>query len=1125
MSSSSQFSEWRKQLLFRVGCSIPDGRALYEYRLTDDEFSDLEKLLRNCLSSLPHSDSLAHASEIPGFARLFVFYASEWWRRRYDGSGFNWEPILRDIGAHSAGWNPNLRSEIVKQGFRGWRIRLLQTSGMRFIGSVAVQGGLPLQLLATASGNIGRLLSQVLQLASDSQVTQNALYSWVESLADTLPKSYRQDTIYRLLTDVAWTVLQLAHEADLKTSAGAVDILQQKIPRWRDRFPLPVEDEHAKGMIEQLICDAASVHIRKPTALLPVERSLNKIGGCEWELRSSLTLSELLSFEQMMSLFSLDEDDLPRRAQLSLCVGSTESTIDMRKLAGHKKYRLERKPMGNLDNFATGEHLLRLASPNGRVWTVPARRGDELDSDIPWVFIEKDSRFLLARQGSGSVASPRALIAIPENWKFQPNRISEISELGILRDPERRVVEVRGVLQAYDDTGLTFRLSTGRDDVCDETYELVGNRCWLDIQSPQVAFKGLPKLYRIDKEGIKQQEIVGKLDISAIGGFAVSGSVSGPVYFRYPATGDVQYRAKVLVLPNVANVDFIPDDAVSGELRFCNWGIANLQVVTDGVRQNLKVTNKDATLKVAVEENQYAPDVIELEAYWTQSTVPARFRLPFPARGVRVFDANGNSLPKNRLLAIQRLQGVRILISSVQANCHVEMTILNQSRKHLRKFPLYSQSGMSSRGIRLQDYLSDIQQLSSVSDSPDAQVEVQISIQGKVMFTLLLARYSSTLERCGDRVQLDAASFKSQPLVDLDQIPILALRLECPGDEALILEPCKSEGVATGVWLFSPRLRLPGCWLIYPAADSELLFRPTLWFVDGEIGESVGLSGVLSIRDQQIREESINEIIEVLTSDLCHEDWDKVEQLAGQVGHLPLPTLDLWRRFARSPRGMAAMLLRFGTLKPEFIIRFSEELPFAWETIAFEDWQVVMHQLETQCMKLFGEQDALSVLRPHLSERIQLLTSWNGSLAYLLGIAATEWLPDTKKEVEALKSLGRQASSFLLDEKNSLLQRHADDKWPEYLNYEKLSNDLGSLGQPYVYECFQGFRNSTINIPIILSLQVVTGQTVEWFHDAELIHDLRNYHAFDPYWFEEAYNQTIARCFADGLFERQQNEI
>ncbi|HEX8249135.1 MAG TPA: hypothetical protein VF599_13240 [Pyrinomonadaceae bacterium] len=33
------------------------------------------------------------------FSFLFVLYGAEWWRRRYDGSGFTWEGIMRVVSA------------------------------------------------------------------------------------------------------------------------------------------------------------------------------------------------------------------------------------------------------------------------------------------------------------------------------------------------------------------------------------------------------------------------------------------------------------------------------------------------------------------------------------------------------------------------------------------------------------------------------------------------------------------------------------------------------------------------------------------------------------------------------------------------------------------------------------------------------------------------------------------------------------------------------------------------------------------------------------------------------------------------------------------------------------------
>lgn len=1122
MPTFTQFKDWKNRLLARHGLTTPDGRALYLYRLTEDDFNDLEGVLRHWLSQLLPRFGLARVTDLSGFAELFVLYAAEWWRRRYDGSGFSWEPILRDLGADPEEWSPTQRSDFVRQGFRGWRIRPRESGGMRFIGSVAVQGGLPLKLLASSRGSIGQLLGRVLHLASGSQVTHGDMLSWVESLSSTLPQSYRQSTIYTLLADVAWTVLSLKQEAGLTSSADAVAILDREIPLWRDRFPLPVEDKHAQGMIEQLIRDAASVRIEKRTAVLPIERLLEKAGDDEWTLRSSLILPDVISSEKLASLFSVDVQELPRSAELSLAVGSATLTTGMRSLAGQQKFRLERKPLGFADDAATGEHLLRMASPDGRVWTVTASRGDELDADLPWVFVEKDSIVHFVRQGSGSVAAKQALLALPEGWEIEHEEDSVITEMGSLCGLGRHLVAVRGVLRAHDGGGLTFRLRTGRADASEESYAWGGDRYWLDFLSPNLAFRSLPSLYRVDEDGVRRK-MEGQPGVSVIGGSAVSQAVSGPLSLRYPASGDVRYRGKVLVLPKSADVELSPKDAVSGRVRFKNWGIARVRVTTERVDQSLALTGDDALLDVAVQEDQRVPDRIELEAYWPHSTVPARFRLPFPAQGVRVFDGEGRSLATNSLLAVQQLLGVRILISGGQVNSQVEMKIQDDTGKHTRSYRLRTLPGALSMEIRLQDYLADIQQLFSTSDLPDARVRVQIEVQGASLFVLLLARYSATLERDGDSIRLDAEGLRSQRLQDLEQLSVLAVRLESPGDEAVNLEPCLTEGVATGGWWFSPQQRLPGSWLIYPAPESPLPFRPTLWSVDGVVDEDEGLSGAFTVEHPQAREQRLGEVIEVLAADFQNEDWAKVEQLAGHVGHLPLPTLDLWRCFAHSPRGMAALALRLSSLKPDFIARFSQELPFAWETIAFADWQSAMRQLEAQCVTLFGEQNAPAVLKPHLSSRIQLLTSLSGSLAFLLGIAGSEWLPDTRRDVEALKALGLMANQILFEGEDSKLmalrRQHANDQWPNDLKTLWSSIDIDSRVEPCLHAEAEGFRTWVINIPIILAAQAVTGQTGDWFHDAERIHALRTYQAFDPDWFEEAYNQTVAHCFADGLLD------
>ena len=159
------FKTFKRSLLQCRGLPSPNGQDLYEYRLKEEEFCKLEEVLRNCLGELIGRFQLGQVLQITGFSALFVLYASEWWRRRYDGSGFSWEPILRCLGVDPDSWTPTQRSQCVKEGLAAWGLSPREHGGLRFLGTVAVQGGLPLRLLGEARSGIGRLLSRVLQLA------------------------------------------------------------------------------------------------------------------------------------------------------------------------------------------------------------------------------------------------------------------------------------------------------------------------------------------------------------------------------------------------------------------------------------------------------------------------------------------------------------------------------------------------------------------------------------------------------------------------------------------------------------------------------------------------------------------------------------------------------------------------------------------------------------------------------------------------------------------------------------------------------------------------------------------------------------------------------------------------
>lgn len=1107
------FQDWKRKLLMARGLAAPDRRSLYLYRLSEDEFTELGRLLEVWLGRLLGRFSLANLTKLSGFSSLFVLYAAEWWRRRFDGSHWSWEPILRSIGANPEEWNQAQRSEFVRVGLQDWGLKPREHGALRFLGTVALQGGLPLRLLAEARGGIGQLLVQVLRQAGRSAVSQADVLTWVQSLHRLLPKSYRQDAIFILLADVVWSVLSLREEAGLESSVDAIARLDEKIPGWRDRFPLPVEDGHARGLMEQLIRDAAEARIERTTQKLPLHRRIVQAGPDLWELESTLTLPHTLESAQLAELMGVSEEQLPRFADLGLRVGNVHSTTAVRRLSGSHAYRIERKPWGASGAAAADEHFLQLSGTDGRSWIVSAPRAGALDEELPWVFASDEGGFRFVRQGGGRVASVEALVAVPPGWGIDPHAGDFASPAGRLIEPERVVFRIRGSIVARSVGDLTCTIRTGEADAREESYGWKGERLWLDFLSPPLAFRGRPQLYVTREDGSTHKA-------DGAPGWTPAAAF-GPALCRYPATGNLLHRARLLVLAPDARLTIEPRDARSGRLIFKNWDACTVRVLTAGVFDESVRDNDEQIVTVSVAAEVRAPERIELEIFWPHTPLSARLSVPFPGKGVRVFDGEGRELEDGALVAVQKLLGSRVSVLGGQRNESITLELQARSGGACRVHRLRRASDALALELRLQDYADEIHQLLSSDDRPDARVRVTLRVGGACHFSLNIARYAARLAMTEHEALLRSDSAADLSAESLCGLPAFAMCLERPGDEAVPLEPIDAAGgEASCGWAFPSAIRQPGSWLIYPANDSRLPFRPTLWPVEGDAMAQGPLVLAITLPDRLARETALDEVIETMAADFLHTGWADVEQFAGQLGHLPLTTLDLWRRFARSSKAMAALAFRFGNLPTGFVDRFAYELPFAWEAVGFSAWRCAIASLHQQCKTSFGEPAGETVFRHHLKSQVDVLTSKYGALDFLLGVARSEYDPDARQQVQLLRHLGSTSNGNLDGDDNSLVMRlrraHAEDPWPEGANgtlaYARSRPELAHFLCPASY----GHADGAINMPLLLAAEAATDRTDRWFGDAPSIDVLRTHRAFDPEWFDEAYNHTIACCLATG---------
>jgi hypothetical protein len=93
-----------------------------------------------------------------------------------------------------------------------------------------------------------------------------------------------------------------------------------------------------------------------------------------------------------------------------------------------------------------------------------------------------------------------------------------------------------------------------------------------------------------------------------------------------------------------------------------------------------------------------------------------------------------------------------------------------------------------------------------------------------------------------------------------------------------------------------------------------------------------------------------------------------------------------------------------------------------------------------------------------------------------------------------------------------LLRQHGEEVWPSGLSPTFVQ--LRKQSEVANFLCPRndlGYRDGVVNMPCLLAAQVWTDQVDQWFADPGAIHELRAYRVFDPEWFDEAYNLTVAR--------------
>ena len=514
---------------------------------------------------------------------------------------------------------------------------------------------------------------------------------------------------------------------------------------------------------------------------------------------------------------------------------------------------------------------------------------------------------------------------------------------------------------------------------------------------------------------------------------------------------------------------------------------------------------------------------MSVAVFWPHSPEPARLRLPFPALGVRAFDGTGQARRSGALLNVMQLAGWRLLLQGGAHGAHARLH-LRAGTQPERLIRVHLPPDAQATTLRLQDCYDTVQDLLACEDEVDAQVMMRVHMNDAPPFVLKIARYGARLTLLDDQALLDAPDTALWADAHLDALRLHALRLACPDEVPTVLSMATSHGAPTGAWSLTPLLRgspqrSAGAWLLYPPADAPLPFRPTLFRVAGDPPLTSRLAEAIHITETRYREPAMDAAIAAMADDFSDPGWTLLETLATHLAHLPLATLDLWRRLAQSSAGMAALALRWSHLPEGFVARFADELPFAWEQVRLADWQAAVARLHAQCQALRRPTDpepaSAQVFEAMLKRQCDAVCEHAGALDYLLAIARGAFASEAEAaQLPRLRMLAPQARTLLLDgeqsERMAVLRRQHEGVTPTpqitaLLNQAQRDPALRTL------LCHEVSADAAplVNLPLLLAAQAMGATTFAWPHDTALMAELRALKDADPAWFDHAFNQTV----------------
>lgn len=1174
----SDFSAWRSAFLSRRALTRPDGRMLFSYRTTREEYLELRALFASRIQALGDRPWILQST---AECACFVLYAAEWWRREYAGGYWRWQDILASFRQSLAGLDITERSSSVESGLLAWGHRP-GARGKKYLGAIVAQGGLPMQLVAQGDGAITRLLIRGMHQARQFDWNLARLEDFFSAHADELVNHLRISEIYTLLATVVIEVRNLARQCGLVGVKSPAQVLDAKMPNWRDRLPFAVDDPAAAPLLASLVNEAAIDQTPAAGLLIVAERRLYQEPDKEtYTLGLSARTPRSFGVRALAEYFQIDEETLPPTFALDLVGQERRRLGEGRQLLSETAQQVVLN-CGELtlrdDAAAAGQVMVLRAQGMDLGQPAEVAGAHALDADLPWVFSVRPEGNVLVALGSCRMPETRALVVTPYDATVSAEGAgSAVTLVAFTRGlgEERCIHEVTGAARITV-AGGTYAVRTSAPREGEGLLVWRGRRLF-NCTSSVPFFLGVPELCLVQPDG----------HLSAVPSSALEWRMAtaqaqrveqvrrhiGPIDAWLTEDGVRRQRFRMVLLPKDASLRFTAGASDrEASITFEGWQLAHADVPADLLANEVR---GDETFRVDLRSAGRPPAILPMALTWDGCARAISVDVPFPVTGGRFVWADGRPVDARQPVALRQLNDLRLEVLDQHPDRPRRWTLSAEIGGPVRPagaealriehaIPIYPRgSGRAGLGeLRLFEVADSLIGLFSQANQLDARLELTLLSGGAVSSRLHLTRYDTDLLLTSTRLTLSDAARTALAPEQLAQVQLAAIPLLRPDADAVDLAQITVAGAACGEWDLSSLDAERGLWMVYPKTESSLQVRPLLFqpvllplMPEAQRGRCA-LTIAMAGKDPSQRASDISAVVDEMAVDLSHPSWKLITHQWSVIGHLPLSALDYWRAISRSPTACLCALVQLGGGQ-SLARRMQNELGVVWELLPLSAVkaarQRLRHHLESSCGGVLSSEQLDLLCDGQLQGLAATSETLNLMVTYASFEAGATLLPPQQALMAQLQRAAVGGVRSLLEStwvgEGSLVQRHllrqqADVHiWPsaktglsEYLMESlELVQELpivpaiANSGASLVWrpagsesnDRHRDHKQNVANAPLLAALGCQLGVTRGQWPDFDALVELRQIRAFDPAWFDLSCTLALKLTLAAGQATEQ----